>query len=209
MIFNLLRTYKVDVLRYLPKYLSKDTTFKGTQDSLSEEHEKQRLLIIDICKQLFVETATWGLDDWERVYGLENNRNLSIDDRRAYLLIKIQGSQTITESKLQEFVNLVYPPGSAVVKENTGPNRFSVLLDTADALNEIRNVIEVYKPAHLTYAIAHEFNARGPIVAVGAVTNTERIFIKQEKPDKSITARGSYTRLVGAVAVRSNINLHY
>lgn len=209
MIFNLLRTYKVDVLRYLPKYLSKDKTFKGTQDSLSEEHEKQRLLIIDICKQLFVETATWGLDDWERVYGLENNRNLSIDDRRAYLLIKIQGSQTITENKLQEFINLVYPPGSAVVKENTGPNRFSVLLDTADTLNEIRNVIEVYKPAHLTYAIAHEFNARGPIVAVGAVTNTERIFITQEKPDKSITARGNYTRLVGAVAVRSNINLHY
>lgn len=209
MIFNLLRTYKVDVLRYLPKYLSKDTTFKGTQDSLSEEHEKQRLLIIDICKQLFVETATWGLDDWERVYGLENNRNLSIDDRRSYLLIKIQGSQTITENKLQEFINLVYPPGSAVVKENTGPNRFSVLLDTADALNEIRNVVEVYKPAHLTYAIAHEFNARGPIVAVGAVTNTERIFITQEKPDKSITARGNYTRLVGAVAVRSNINLHY
>ena len=186
MIFNLLRTYKVDVLRYLPKYLSKDETFKGTQDSLSEEHEKQRLLIIDICKQLFVETATWGLDDWERVYGLENNRNLSIDDRRAYLLIKIQGSQTITENKLQEFINLVYPPGSAVVKENTGPNRFSVLLDTADALDEIRNVIEVYKPAHLTYAIAHEFNAKGPIVAVGAVTNTERIFITQENTIKEL-----------------------
>lgn len=209
MIFNLLRTYKVDVLRYLPRYLSKDETFKGTQDSLSEEHEKQRLLIIDICKQLFVETATWGLDDWERVYGLESNRNLSIDDRRAYLLIKIQGSQTITENKLQEFINLVYPPGSAVVKENTGLNRFSVLLDTADALNEIRNVIEVYKPAHLTYAIAHEFNASGPIIAVGAVTNTERIYITQEKPDKSITARGIYACPVGAVAIRSNINLHY
>lgn len=209
MIFNLLRTYKVDVLRYLPRYLSKDETFKGTQDSLSEEHEKQRLLIIDICKQLFVETATWGLDDWERVYGLENNRNLSIDDRRDYLLIKIQGSQTITESKLQELINLVYPPGSAIVKENTGPNRFSVLLDTADALDEIRNVIEVYKPAHLTYAIAHEFNAKGPIVAVGAVTNTERIYIKQEKSDRSITARGIYACPVGAVAIRSNINLHY
>lgn len=209
MIFNLLRTYKVDVLRYLPTYLSKDETFKDTQDSLSEEHEKQRLLIIDICKQLFVETATWGLDDWERVYGLEKNKNLSIDNRRDHLLIKIQGSQTITESKLQEFINLVYPPGSAIVKENTGPNRFSVILDVADALDEIRSVVEVYKPAHLTYAIAHKFNAKGQIAIVGAVTNTERLYIKQEKSDKSITARGIYACPVGAVAIRRDINLHY
>ena len=103
----------------------------------------------------------------------------------------------------------MYILGSAVVKEYTGPNRFSVLLDVADALDEIRNVIEVYKPAHLTYAIAHEFNAKRPIAVVGAVTNTERIYITQEKPDKSITARGIYACPVGAVAIRSNINLHY
>ena len=74
MIFELLRTYKVDVLRYLPKFLKNDGSFKATEDSLSEEHEKQRLLIIDICKQLFVESATWGLSDWERVYGIKTQQ---------------------------------------------------------------------------------------------------------------------------------------
>ena len=57
MIFNLLRTYKVDLLRYLPKFLANDKDFNATQTALSEEHERLRLLIIDIAKQLFVENV--------------------------------------------------------------------------------------------------------------------------------------------------------
>ena len=204
MMFNLLRTYKVDVLRYLPKFLSKDSSFKGTQDSLSEEHEKQRLLIIDICKQLFVESATWGLDDWERVYGLDN-KHLPIDQRRNLLLVKMRGTQTITESKLQEIVNLVYPPKNAVVKENTGPNTFKVIVDTIDALDEIRRVVEIYKPAHLSYLLSHAFTGKGPMMISGAVSQIERIYIMPERSDKTITTRGAMAQLVGAIAIRSRL----
>lgn len=204
MIFNLLRTYKVDVLRYLPKFLSRDSTFKATQDSLSEEHEKQRLLIIDICKQLFVESATWGLDDWERVYGL-HNKHLPIDQRRNLLLVKMRGTQTITESKLQEIVNLVYPPKNAVVKENTGPNTFKVIVDTIDALDEIRRVVEIYKPAHLSYLLSHAFTSKGPMIISGAVSQIERIHIMPQRSDKTIMTRGAMAQLVGAIAIRSRL----
>lgn len=204
MIFNLLRTYKVDVLRYLPKFLSKDSTFKATQNSLSEEHEKQRLLIIDICKQLFVESATWGLDDWERVYGLEN-KHLSIDQRRNLLLIKMRGAQTITEEKLQEIINLVYPPQNAVVKENTGANTFKVIIDTIDALDEIRRVVEIYKPAHLSYLLSHAFTSKGPMMISGAVSQIERIHIMPQRSDRTITTRGAIAQIVGAITIRSRL----
>ncbi len=204
MIFNLLRTYKVDILRYLPKFLSKDGTFKATQDSLSEEHEKQRLLIIDICKQLFVESATWGLDDWERVYGLEN-KHLSIDQRRNLLLVKMRGAQTITEEKLQEIVNLVYPPKNAVVKENTGANTFKVIIDTIDALDEIRRVVEIYKPAHLSYLLSHAFTSKGPMMISGAVSQIDRIHIMPQRSDRTITTRGAIAQIVGAIAIRSRL----
>lgn len=204
MIFNLLRTYKVDVLRYLPKFLSKDSTFKATQDSLSEEHEKQRLLIVDICKQLFVESATWGLDDWERVYGLQN-KHLSIDQRRNLLLVKMRGAQTITEEKLQEIINLVYPPQNAVVKENTGANTFKVIIDTIDALDEIRRVVEIYKPAHLSYLLSHAFTSKGPMMISGAVSQIERIHIMPQRSDRTITTRGAIAQIVGAIAIRSRL----
>lgn len=204
MIFNLLRTYKVDVLRYLPKFLSKDGTFKATQDSLSEEHEKQRLLIIDICKQLFVESATWGLDDWERVYELQN-KHLSIDQRRNLLLVKMRGAQTITEEKLQEIINLVYPPQNAVVKENTGANTFKVIIDTIDALDEIRRVVEIYKPAHLSYLLSHAFTSKGPMMISGAVSQIDRIHIMPQRSDRTITTRGAIAQIVGAIAIRSRL----
>ena len=206
MIFNLLRTYKVDVLRYLPKFLSKDSTFKATQDSLSEEHEKQRLLIIDICKQLFVESATWGLDDWERVYEL-HNKHLPIDQRRNLLLVKMRGTQTITESKLQEIVNLVYPPKNAIVRENTGPNTFKVIVDTIDALEEVRRVVEIYKPAHLSYLISHSLAGRVGIRIIGAVSQVERIHIMPQEKDNHIETRGAVARVIGAVAIREKV--HY
>lgn len=204
MIFNLLRTYKVDVLRYLPKFLSKDGTFKATQDSLSEEHEKQRLIIIDICKQLFVESATWGLDDWERVYGLEN-KHLSIDQRRNLLIVKMRGAQTITEEKLQEIVNLVCPPKNAVVKENTGANTFKVIIDTIDALDEIRRVVEIYKPAHLSYLLSHAFTSKGPMMISGAVSQIERIHIMPQRSDRTITTRGGIAKIVGAIAIKRRL----
>lgn len=204
MIFNLLRTYKVDVLRYLPKFLSKDGTFKATQDSLSEEHEKQRLLIIDICKQLFVESATWGLDDWERVYELQN-KHLSIDQRRNLLLVKMRGAQTITEEKLQEIINLVYPPQNAVVKENTGANTFKVIIDTIDALDEIRRVVEIYKPAHLSYLLSHAFTSKGPMMISGAVSQIDRIHIMPQRSDRTIITRGAIAQIVGAIAIRSRL----
>lgn len=200
MIFNLLRTYKVDVLRYLPKFLSQDSTFKGTQDSLSEEHEKQRLLIIDICKQLFVESATWGLDDWERVYGL-HNKHLSVDQRRNLLLVKMRGTQTITENKLQEIVNLVYPSKNAIVKENTGPNVFKVIVDTIDALDEVRRIVEIYKPAHLSYLISHSLTGRVGIRIMGAVSQVERIHIMPQVQDNHIETRGAVVRPIGAIAI--------
>lgn len=204
MIFNLLRTYKVDVLRYLPKFLSKDGTFKATQDSLSEEHEKQRLLIVDLCKQLFVESATWGLDDWERVYGLQN-KHLPIDQRRNLLLVKMRGNQTITEEKLQEIVNLVYPPQNAVVKENTGANTFKVIIDTIDALDEIRRVVEIYKPAHLSYLLSHAFTSKGPMMISGAVSQIDRIHIMPQRSDRTIITRGAIAQIVGAIAIRSRL----
>ena len=204
MIFNLLRTYKVDVLRYLPKFLSKEGTFKATQDSLSEEHEKQRLLIIDICKQLFVESATWGLDDWERVYELQN-KHLSIDQRRNLLLVKMRGAQTITEEKLQEIINLVYTPQNAVVKENTGANTFKVIIDTIDALDEIRRVVEIYKPAHLSYLLSHAFTSKGPMMISGAVSQIDRIHIMPQRSDRTIITRGAIAQIVGAIAIRSRL----
>ena len=69
MILELLRDKKVDLLKYLPEFLGKDAQFRETANVLSNEHERIRIDISDVARQIFVETATWGLDEWETVYG--------------------------------------------------------------------------------------------------------------------------------------------
>lgn len=187
MIFELLRTYKVDVLRYLPKFLSKDASFKATEDALSEEHEKLRLLIIDICKQMFVETATWGLNDWERVYGIRTDEDLSIEKRRENLLIKIQGAQTVTTPQLERLVNNVVPTSDAKVIENTAPNQFKIIMETAVAVDEVRKVVEQYKPAHLTYIVGHLFKSNSKICIGGIVSVCTVSKVKYADSDKRIS----------------------
>lgn len=203
MIFELLRTYKVDVLRYLPKFLKSDGSFKAIEDTLSEEHEKQRLLIIDICKQLFVETATWGLDDWERVYGIETDKDLPAEVRRENLLIKIQGAQTVTINQLEKLINNVVPTDDATVIENTAPNQFKVVMETAIAIDEVRKVVEHYKPAHLTYSVGYLLKSNSKIYIGGIVSICTLSKVKYATSDKWINAaEGLY---VGASVMNTDI----
>ena len=203
MIFELLRTYKVDVLRYLPKFLKSDGSFKAIEDTLSEEHEKQRLLIIDICKQLFVETATWGLDDWERVYGIKTDKDLPAEVRREDLLIKIQGAQTVTTSQLEKLINNVVSTDDATVIENTAPNQFKVVMETAIAIDEVRKVVEHYKPAHLTYSVGYLLKLNSKIYIGGIVSICTLSKVKYATSDKRINvAEGLY---VGASVMNTDI----
>ena len=51
--FHFLRLEKVNVMRYLPKFLAGDMSFKEVQDTLSAEHERYRLFLPEITKQFF------------------------------------------------------------------------------------------------------------------------------------------------------------
>lgn len=52
----------------------------------NNEHEKLRAAVADILNQLFVNTATWGLDLWEEFCGLQTNANDAYAQRRARVL---------------------------------------------------------------------------------------------------------------------------
>lgn len=200
--FELLRTYPVDLLRYLPKFLKNDPSFKATQDALSVEHEKIRLLLIDVCKQLFVESATWGLADWERVYAITPAKGALIEERRKILLAKIQGSVTITAEQLETLINYVIPTKDGRVYENTAPNQFKIGMNTPIAIDEVRRTVETYKPAHLSYQVFHNFVANAPMKVAGAVRVLKNIKLEQIKSDNTITTHTNGV-VVGAVAVSS------
>lgn len=158
--FQFLRQTPPDVMRYLPQFLKKDEHFAKIQEALSMEHEKQRQAIIDIAKQFFVDTATWGLSSWERVYATNPPADADITLRRSLIKAKMLGAQTITKKNLENIVNQFTSNKKGYVCEDTGPGCLTVMLPgSIKYLQQLSVILNSVLPAHLNYNFHIIFNA--------------------------------------------------
>lgn len=151
-----LRDEKVDISRYLPEFVRGDPVLGQTLAIESKEHERQRLEIRDLLAQAFIDTATWGLSDWERILGLKPDAGDSYEQRRNRILLKLQGRQVSTLDFMARLCARYTVDKAAEIEEHNEENRFRVYLHggTSD-LPGLRYALETYKPAHLAYNICH------------------------------------------------------
>lgn len=149
----LLRRTPVKTLKHLPKFLPTDNDLKNTALISDDEHEKLRLDILDVKNQFFVETATWGLSDWERVLDLSVKENASIEDRRIQILLKLQGLNTVSETFMNNLINMFCEDKSGYIIQHNPEYWFEVVLNGNQKLDldSLSDAIETYKPAHLGY----------------------------------------------------------
>lgn len=151
-----LRNQPPNLARYLPQFLQEDEHFKATLAACSTEHEKYRLLLDEITNQFYIETATWGLSDWERILGLKPDAGDNYEQRRNRILLKLQGRQVSTLDFMARLCARYTVDKAAEIEEHNEENRFRVYLHggTSD-LPGLREALETYKPAHLGYDICY------------------------------------------------------
>lgn len=157
-LFHFLRSpeYKTDVNFYLPKFLTKDAAFSETQRTLSEEHEKYRLKVIDFAKQFHPQTATWGLNVWEEELGLPTDLNLDLELRRAKVMAKLLGASPMTVANTNKLVNLFTDDGKAYVDELPTDGTIKVIIPSKTAyVDEMRESLAEMLPAHLVFDFQH------------------------------------------------------
>lgn len=172
--FKFLRTADPDVMRYLPKFLAEDEHFAVVQDSHSKEHGIQKELLADIARQFFVDTATWGLDTWERIYKTEPPIDASYELRRALIKTKMLGRQVMTKANTELIVNQYVDNGKGYVIEDYAPGAIKVVMpgrvDYPDALVKALNEM---LPAHLGVSyelVVNDTDKDGNIDLNGGVT---------------------------------------
>ena len=149
--FQFLRNTSVDLSRYLPAFLSRDAVFSNTLNTLSHEHGVQRLTLTDAAKQAFVQTATWGLDDWEEFVGLEHAQVDTVQTRRNKILMKLTDVESVTVPFLEARINRYIDDKSGTVTDH--PETYSAdfnipLVDKANLLGIAKDV-RTYIPAHI------------------------------------------------------------
>ena len=179
----LLRCTPVKTLKHLPKFLPIDDDFKNTELISDDEHEKLRLAILDVRDQFFVETATWGLSDWERVLDISVKDGATIKDRRTQILLKLQGANVVSKAFIVNLINNFLNDNSGNIVQHNREYYFDVCFNNGSLFDwdGLQEAIETYKPAHLGVKYFALQNVGSSIYVGGAVNNIEQIEIGAEE----------------------------
>ena len=195
--FHFLRLEKVNVMRYLPKFLAGDMSFKDVQDTLSGEHERYRLFLPEITKQFFIETATWGLPSWEDVYQTNSPYGANIDLRRTLVKAKMLGRQPATKRRIERLVNTFTKGGDAYVEEDVAPGCFRLHFPSVILWQEqMEEALEAAVPAHLMYDLHFEKDKADAVLYYAAAPSIHTTY--EIHPAQIMDATADGGRHIGA-----------
>lgn len=149
------RKSKIDILRYLPYKLQKDDKFYTVNTAESLEHENIRLILNDLLDQLFIDTATWGLDYFEEFLNIIPKTTDDYQTRRTRIKILLNAHDVSTIKFMTDLANKFISDKSAQIIEHNSEYWFEVFfnIDGLISLGDLRTAIELYKPAHLGFKI--------------------------------------------------------
>lgn len=177
--FRLLRDSEPDVSRYLPLFLCSDPTFKSWLDTQSEEHKRLWMDIIDAWKQSYVNEATWGLSDWEAFLGIPTDEKLSYTVRRAAIIAKMNGTQTVTKEFLERTINSFTSDKSSRVVDHPDQYSVDIYLPNGGVLSfeEMDKAIRTFMPAHIGWRYIYQTYVNGSQY-IGAVLRPARTIME-------------------------------
>jgi hypothetical protein len=122
------------------------------QNAVAKELGLFNYKIRDTLNQFFIDTATYGLDLFEKEFGISTDHSKSYVLRRMTIKSKKIGAKTITKEALETLV-LEYTGVVAIVTENNSNYSFTIKFvgskGVPDNIDLLTSVIEEIKPAHL------------------------------------------------------------
>lgn len=186
---NFIREQDANLAEYLPAFVSQDKEINDLLSVESKEHNRQRELLIDILKQFFVHSATWGLDHWEKVFAIYSKPNESYELRRAKIYAKLQSKQISTVEFLTQLASKFFPSEADVKIQEVNPKNLFYLIANYTALDNdyfaLRDAIEIYKPAHLAMIIQHYLDGVGGFRLGGMIQQANVIQILQQNANSN------------------------
>ena len=140
------------MLGYLPNYYETSRVVQDLLQVEGAEFDDLKKAVDEVLDQFFVETATWGLDLWEKELGIVPVAGQPEEQRRSIIKSKLRGMGTVT-IQLMKTVAEAYDGGKVDVTQDAAAYTFTVtFVDTKGIppnLDELKKVIEEIKPAHL------------------------------------------------------------
>ena len=145
-----------DLMRYLPKYYKQDSGYMYylQQKAIAPEIGQLKFLTEELLAQFFIDTATWGLDLWEKELEIQTDRNKSFERRREIIKAKLRGAGTTTVEMIKNVAE-AFSGGDVIVIEEPNEARFILrfvgTVGIPPNMAGLTKAIEDIKPAHLAF----------------------------------------------------------
>lgn len=147
----------------LPEYYRASPPVAELERVLSLETDSLKQAERDVLAQLWVDSATWGLDLWEAWVGLTVDRTSLYSYRRGRIKAKLRGQGATTAETIADVVaSFGYQPEQVSVAEHPAQNSFEVVLSDLAVIPEDLSgptaAVNEIKPAHLAWWFTFELS---------------------------------------------------
>ena len=149
----------MSLINKLPSFYDNDIT-KPIQDSFTVEVDSINDEVEKTLNQFFVDSATYGLNNWETMLGISKNNN-DIQTRRENIKAKMRSKGTTTFTMIK---NLCEAYSNGIVEINVDHSNYSfeiVFVSTIGvplSFEELDRVINEIKPCHLAHSYKFNYN---------------------------------------------------
>ena len=120
----------------------------------------------EFAAQLFVSTATWGLDAWETALGITSGRTRPLNVRRERIKSRLRGAGTTTKEMMENVVES-FARADCTIIEHPGNYSFDIeftgLIGRPDDLAALSASIDEIKPAHLSYTYIFRYRTHAEL----------------------------------------------
>ena len=149
----------MSLINKLPSFYDNDIT-KPIQNSFTVEANLINDEVDNTLNQFFVDSATYGLDYWERMLGIPKN-NFDYITRRENIKAKMRSRGTTTILVIK---NICEAYSNGIVEVIVNHSEYSFIIDFVgtigipNAFAELDKVIEEIKPCHLAHSYKFNYN---------------------------------------------------
>ena len=151
----------MNLIDMLPSFYHDSDFIKAYMSSQSIEHSLVKESIEDLVNNLYVNTATWGLDYFEEELGLQTDKSKSYEERRERIKAKKRGNGTTTIKMIKDTA-LAFDCGEVEITEMYNDYMFKLKFVSEKGrpknLDDFKSAIDEIKPAHLAYILEFMFN---------------------------------------------------
>lgn len=159
----------IDLIMYVPEFLREIIEMQVIQSTINIQANELQTDLVKMQKQKFIQTSTgFGLNYWDKEYGLSSNATLNDNLRREIIIAKIRGVGTTTIEMIKSIAES-FSGATVIVTELSEIYTFEIyFIGTIGIPQNIAALIAAInecKPAHLDYRLLYRYTTWGELLS--------------------------------------------